>query len=198
MNEKLLQEIKESGRERKIPIIMDVTLEYIYDILKDKNVNNILEIGSAIGYSAICFSKLLKENGHIDTIEIEEIRVEEARKNIKNMKLDNNVTVHLGNALDILPKFIKEGKKYDYIFIDAAKGKYLDFYNYSLDLLSDDGIIIADNVLYKGMVLSDYNQRKHRTAVNKLRYFINYIQNIDNIKSEIIDVGDGISISYRR
>ncbi len=198
MNEKLLQEIKQSGRDRKIPIIMDVTLEYIYDILKDKKVNNILEIGSAIGYSAICFSKLLKQNGHIDTIEIEEIRVEEARKNIKDMELEDNITVHFGNALDILPKFIQEGKKYDYIFIDAAKGKYLDFYNYSLELLSDDGIIIADNVLYKGMVLSDYNQRKHRTAVNKLRYFINYIQNIDNIKSEIIDIGDGISISYRR
>ena len=94
------------------------------------------------------------------------------------MEMEDKINVHLGNALDILPKFIEEGKKYDYIFIDAAKGKYLDFYNYSLELLSDDGIIIADNVLYKGMVLSDYNKRKHRTAVNKLRYFINYIQNI--------------------
>ena len=198
MNEKLLEEIKLSGRQRGIPLIMDNTLEYIFDILKDKKVNNILEIGSAIGYSAICFTKLLKDDGHIDTIEIEEIRVEEAKENIKNMEMEDKINVHLGNALDILPKFIEEGKKYDYIFIDAAKGKYLDFYNYSLELLSDDGIIIADNVLYKGMVLSDYNKRKHRTAVNKLRYFINYIQNIEGIESKIIDIGDGISISYRR
>ena len=71
MNEKLLEEIKLSGRQRGIPLIMDNTLEYIFDILKDRKVNNILEIGSAIGYSAICFSKLLKDGGHIDTIEIE-------------------------------------------------------------------------------------------------------------------------------
>lgn len=198
MNEKLLEEIKLSGRQRGIPLIMDNTLEYIFDILKDRKVNNILEIGSAIGYSAICFSKLLKHGGYIDTIEIEEIRAAEAKENIENMELEDKINVHLGNALEILPKFIEEGKKYDYIFIDAAKGKYLDFYNHSLELLSDDGIIIADNVLYKGMVLSDYNQRKHRTAVNKLRYFINYIQNIEGIESKIVDIGDGISISYRR
>ena len=97
----------------------------------------------------------------------------------------------------MLPKLVEENKKYDFIFIDASKGKYLEFFEYSLELLNDNGIIIADNVLYKGMVLSDYNGHKHRTAVNKLRQFLKYIQNLDGFKSDVIDIGDGISITRK-
>ncbi len=196
MDINLLDSIRKNARERKIPILMDETLEYILNILKKRNINNILEVGTAVGYSAICFSQIL-DSGNIDTIEIEEIRVKEANENIKNIGLDGVINVLQGDGVEVLPKLIEQNKKYDFIFIDASKGKYLDFYNYSLKLLNDNGIIIADNVLYKGMVLGDYNKRKHRTAVNKLRYFIEYIKNIDGIKSEIIDIGDGISISYK-
>ena len=197
MNEKLLEEIRINARERKVPILMDDTLEYILNLLKNREINNILEIGTAVGYSAICFNKILSENGHIDTIEIEDIRVKEANENIEKMELTDKINVIYGNALEVLPKLVEEGKKYDYIFIDAAKGQYNEFYKYALSLINDNGIIIADNVLYHGMVLSDYNERKHRTAVNKLRRFISDIKNIDGIKSEIIDIGDGISISYK-
>ena len=197
MNEKLLDEIRIDARERKIPILMDDTLEYIMNVLKNREINSILEVGTAVGYSAICFSKVLSENGYIDTIEIEDIRVKEANENIEKMGLKDKINVIHGNALEVLPKMVEEKRKYDYIFIDAAKGQYNEFYKCALEMLNDNGIIIADNVLYKGMVLSDYNERKHRTAVNKLRRFLNYIQNIDGIKSEILDIGDGISISYK-
>ncbi|MBE5821830.1 MAG: O-methyltransferase [Clostridiales bacterium] len=197
MNEKLLDEIRIDARERKIPILMDDTLEYIMNVLKNREINSILEVGTAVAYSAICFSKILSENGHIDTIEIEEIRVKEANENIEKMGLKDRINVIHGNALEVLPKMVEEKRKYDYIFIDAAKGQYNEFYKCALEMLNDNGIIIADNVLYKGMVLSDYNERKHRTAVNKLRRFLEYIQNIEGIKSEILDIGDGISISYK-
>ena len=118
MNTKLLDEIRNDARERKIPILMDETLEYIMKILKDRNINSILEIGTAVGYSAICFSQVLNENGHIDTIEIEDIRVKEANENIEKMNLKDKINVIYGNALDILPEMVEKNKKYDYIFID--------------------------------------------------------------------------------
>ena len=117
MNEKLLDEIRIDARERKIPILMDDTLEYIMNVLKNREINSILEVGTAVGYSAICFSKVLSENGYIDTIEIEDIRVKEANENIEKMGLKDKINVIHGNALEVLPKMVEEKRKYDYIFI---------------------------------------------------------------------------------
>lgn len=197
MDEQYLEKIKNEARSEHIPILLDDTMEYILQLLKKRKINNILEIGAAVGYSASCFTKVLQPNGHIDTLEIEEEKVNIARENICKLGLEGVIDVHLGDALKILPQLIEKKNKYDYIFIDASKGKYLEFFNYSLELLNDNGIIIADNVLYKGMVLGNYNGHKHRTAVTKLRNFIQYIQNIEGLKSEIVDVGDGIAITYK-
>ncbi len=198
MDEIYLDKIRKEARNNHIPILLDETMEYVLDLLKKRQINSVLEIGTAIGYSASCFTKILQPNGYVDTIEIEEQRVNEARDNIEKLGLSEKINVYYGDALDILPTLISKNKKYDFIFIDASKGKYLEFFNFALELLNDNGIIIADNVLYKGMVLSDYNGHKHRTAVTKLRKFIEYIQNIVGMTSEIIDIGDGISITYKR
>ena len=115
MNEKLLDEIRIDARERKIPILMDNTLEHIMKVLENREINSILEVGTAVGYSAICFSKVLSENGHIDTIEIEGIRVNEANENIEKMGLTDKINVIHGNALEVLPKMVEEKRKYDYL-----------------------------------------------------------------------------------
>ena len=163
------KEMKQKALNEQIPIIMDDTLEKIDEILTIKKPNKILEIGTAVVYSAICFSKYLSKNGKIDTIERDENRAEQARNNIKNMKLENKIFIFEGDAVEILPTL---NDKYDIVFIDAAKGKYPFFLKQALRLLNDDGIILADNILYKGYVLSDYNKHKQRTAVRNLREYI--------------------------
>lgn len=130
-NYELLEEIEKYGRDNKIPILLDDTLTYISEILKKVRPKRILEIGTAIGFSAICFSKYLAEEGRIDTIEIESLRVEQALENIQKVGVQDKIRVLEGDALEILP-YLTE--KYDVIFIDAAKGKYLEFFEHALRL----------------------------------------------------------------
>lgn len=192
MKDNVLNEIKKRALEEKIPIIMDDTLLTIKKYIDSKKIDKILEIGTAVGYSAICFSEFLSEDGKIDTIEREEERVIEAKENIKKMELEDKINIFEGDAVEILPKM---NEKYDMVFIDAAKGKYPFFLKEALRMLNDDGIIFADNILYKGYVMSDYNKHKQRTAVRNLREYIKEVSENPNLKTEILEVGDGLAIS---
>ncbi len=192
MNENELKKIKEYALERHIPIIMDDTLEVIDKILKETKPSKILEIGTAVGYSAMCFSKYLSKNGIIDTIEREHERVEEAKENIKKVGVETKIHILEGDAVEILPTL---NEKYDVVFIDAAKGKYPFFLEQAKRMLNKNGIIFADNILYKGYVMSDYNKHKQRTAVRNLREYIKEVTEDENCKTEILEVGDGLAIS---
>lgn len=195
MNEIELEKIKQKALEDKIPIIMDDTLEVIDEILSKDKPEKILEIGTAVGYSAICFSKYLKENGRIDTIEREEDRVIQAKENIQRAEVEEKINILFGDAVEILPT-LKD--KYDVIFIDAAKGKYPFFLKEALRMLADNGIILADNVLYKGYVMSDYNKHKQRTAVRNLREFLKELDENKELEVEVLEVGDGLAIARKK
>lgn len=192
MNEIELKKIKTDALERHIPIIMDDTLEVMAKYLKDIRPKRILEIGTAVGYSAMCFSEFLSEEGFIDTIERDEERIAEAKINIKNVGVEDRINIYEGDAVEILPTL--EGK-YDMVFIDAAKGKYPFFLKEALRMLDENGIIFADNILYKGYVMSDYNKHKQRTAVRNLREYIQEVTNNENLQTEILEVGDGLAIT---
>ena len=192
MNKNELLKIKEKALEEHIPIIMDDTLETIEKYIGNSKLNKILEIGTAVGYSAICFTQFLSENGKIDTIEREKDRVEEAKENVKKAEVQEYIQIYEGDAVEILPNL---NDKYDMIFIDAAKGKYPFFLQQSLRLLNSDGIIFADNILYKGYVMSDYNKHKQRTAVRNLREYIKEVSENPNLETEILEVGDGLAVS---
>ncbi len=194
MNKIELQKIKEQALQNKIPIIMDDTLEVIDTLLKEKKPSKILEIGTAVGYSAICFSEYLQAGGWIDTIEREPDRVEEANSNIVKAEVEDKIHIFLGDAVDILPTL---NNKYDVVFIDAAKGKYPFFLKEALRMLNDNGMIIADNVLYKGYVMSDYNKHKQRTAVRNLREFLQELQDNHNLDTKILEVGDGLAVAKK-
>ena len=192
MNKQELKKIKQKALEEHIPIIMDETLEVIEKYLSKNKPNKILEIGTAVGYSAICFTEFLAENGVIDTIEREKDRVEEAKKNIQLAEVEDKINIYEGDAVEILPTLHNQ---YDVVFIDAAKGKYPFFLKEALRMINKEGIIFADNILYKGYVMSDYNKHKQRTAVRNLREYIKEVSENPNLETEILEVGDGLAVS---
>ena len=192
MNKQELERIKKKALEEHIPIIMDDTLEIMEKYLKEEKPQRILEIGTAVGYSAICFTEFLGDNGVIDTIERDEERVKQAKENIRKVGVEEKINIYEGDALEILPTL---NKKYDAVFIDAAKGKYPFFLKESLRMIKPKGIIFADNILYKGYVMSDYNKHKQRTAVRNLREYIKEVSENPNLETEILEVGDGLAIS---
>ena len=190
-----LDEIKNKALENHIPIIMDDTLEVIEKVMIKNKPKKILEIGTAVGYSALCFSKFLENGGKIDTIERDEERIKEAKENIKIVEDGKQINILEGDAVEILPTL---SDKYDMIFIDAAKGKYPFFLEQALRLLNENGIIFADNILYKGYVMSDYNKHKQRTAVTHLREYIKLTTENPKLETEILEVGDGLAITKKK
>lgn len=192
MNKEELKKIKQKALQEHIPIIMDETLEVIEKYLKENPPKRILEIGAAVGYSAMCFSEFLADGGKIDTIERDEERIKEAKINFKNVEVEEKIKLYEGDAVEILPTL---NEKYDMVFIDAAKGKYPFFLKEALRMINENGIIFADNILYKGYVMSDYNKHKQRTAVRNLREYIKEVSENPNLETEILEVGDGLAIS---
>lgn len=192
--DEFLASIKERAIEKHVPILLDKSLEFISFILKLKKPEKILEIGTAVGYSAISFVQAVDGNVNVKTIERNEKRYNEAINNIKEAGLEENIEVVLADATEYLPN-LHEDNKYDIVFIDAAKGQYLKFLENGIRLAKDGGIIIADNVLFKGRVMSDYNEHKHRTAVNRLRDYISLINSDERLDSVILEIGDGIAVS---
>ena len=192
MNLEVLEEVRVKAIEDHIPIIMDDTLEVIKEYLENIKPTRILEIGTAVGYSASQFIRFSGENCKIDTIELDEERANVAIENIKNIGLNERINVIIGNATEILPEL--EGP-YDVIFIDANKGKYPVFLKEAIRLSKEGTIIFADNVLYKGYVLGDYNKHKQRTAVRHLREYL--AESISNplLDTQVSTVGDGLAIS---
>ena len=192
--EDVIAKIKEKAIENHVPILQDKSLEFISFVLKLKNPKEILEIGTAVGYSAISFVQAVDGKVNVKTIERNERRYNEAINNIKEAGLQGEIDVVLADATEYLPN-LHEDNKYDVVFIDAAKGQYLKFLENGIRLAKDGGIIIADNVLFKGRVMSNYNEHKHRTAVNRLRDYISLINSDERLESIVLDIGDGIAVS---
>lgn len=191
-NQKEFQIIKEKALENHIPIIMDDTLEKIKEILSQENPKRILEIGTAVGYSAACFAKYSSNECIIDTIEIDEERAKEAIENVKKIGIENRINIMIGNAVEILPTLNNE---YDIVFIDAAKSKYSIFLEEGIRLIKNGGLILADNILYKGYVMSDYNKHKQRTAVRHLREYIKEVTENSKLETQILEIGDGLGVT---
>lgn len=194
--EEIFNKIKTDALENHVPILQDASLDLIEMVLKLKKPNKILEVGTAVGYSAICFSKyLFGENSKIKTIELNEDRYNIALKNILDMGLKEKIEIVHADATKYL-ETLPDNEKYDVCFIDAAKGQYNVFLEQALRLTNSGGIIIADNVLWRGRVLGEYTEHRHRTAVTRLRTYLKTISEDERLESKIFDIGDGVAVSF--
>ena len=155
----------------------------------------ILEVGCAIGYSSILFATICGENSDITTCERNPIMIEKAKENIKRAGFEKNIKILEGDAVESLQNI--EGE-FDMIFLDAAKGQYKLFYDLVIDKLKVGGVLISDNILYKGMI-ADNNLvvRRKKTIVKRMRNYLDYICNCDYLSTSLLPMGDGVAISYK-
>lgn len=194
--EGLLKEMREYAKENHVPIVEEETEEFLKFLIYMKKPKRILELGTAIGYSSSVFFNASKSVEYIKTIEIREDMMEIAKKNHKKLNLDKNIDVVLGDAAEVLENI---EDKYDMIFIDAAKGQYEKYFNLALKNLEKDGIIICDNVLFKGMIANqELVIRRKITIVKRLRKFLKDIEENQDFVSSIIPIGDGVLLIGRK
>lgn len=190
----LIRKMERYADEKGIPIMEKDGITFLCEFVKLNKIKNILEIGSAIGYSAINMA-LASDDVTITTIERDKDRYIEAVKNIKNTKLDNRVTLVLADALEF-----NTDEKFDLIFIDAAKSQYLKFFNKFSKNLNKKGYVVTDNIKFHGLAFSDKTKlsRNLRQLIGKLENYIDFLSNNKEFKTRFFDIGDGIAISRRR
>ncbi len=187
-----LESLEKYAKENHVPIMLKDGINYLTDYIKKNNIQNILEIGSAIGYSAIKMA-LVNENIKVTTIEKNKTMYEIALKNINNFNLSSQICILNEDALDV-----DIVDKYDLIFIDAAKSQYIKFFNKFKDNLTANGVIITDNLNFHGLVKDDSNcSRNTRQLVRKIRNYITFLKENTEFKTEFIELGDGISVSKK-
>ena len=179
-----------------MPIAQKETIKFLEFMVSMKKPLRILELGTAIGYSAIIMHDAAGTNPHITTIERSEEMIKYAKENIKSFGLEDKIVIEEGDCLEILEKL---QEPYDLIFMDAGKGHYNHFLPHCLRLLKDDGIIIADNVLFRGMVASDeLVKRRKITIVKRMRTYLELVSQDPDLITSVIPMGDGIAITRRR
>lgn len=190
----LIRKMEKYADEKGIPIMEKDGINFLSEFVKLNKIKNILEIGSAIGYSAINMA-LASEDVNITTIERDKDRYIEAVKNIKSAKLDHRITLVLADALDF-----NTDEKFDLIFIDAAKSQYLKFFNKFSNNLKPKGYVVTDNIKFHGLAFSDKSKlsRNLRQLLIKLENYVNFLNNNKDFKTRFFDIGDGIAISRRR
>ena len=189
-----LSSLKDYASENSVPIMFDEGIEFIVNYIKENDVRFILEIGTAIGYSAIKFAQINPEI-RIFTIEYDIERYQKAVENITKLNLDDQITVFLGDAL----KF-DFTEKFDLIFIDGAKSQYINFFEKYKNNLSENGVFISDNLFFHGMVENICLTQNYSTIklIRKLKRYIDFLKANTEFQTEFYQLGDGVAVSRRK
>ena len=194
ISNEIIQDIKNESLDENVPIITDEVLNYMIFTARNIKARNILEIGTATGYSGLFLAQIANENsGFLTTMEIDEIRYGKAVENFKKLGLFEKNKMIFGDALKEIPKLDKN-MKYDFIFIDASKGQYLKFFEMSYELLNENGIIFIDNLMFRGLVATDKEEipKRYKTIVKRLKEFIEKLNEEYNFV--LLPFGDGVGI----
>ena len=191
-----LKEIEEYAKVNNVPIMNKRGINFLCKFIEKNEIKTVLEIGTAIGYSAIKMA-LVDKNIRIVSIEKDQERYIEALKNIKKFKLEKRIMLVLSDALDINTNF---EEKFDLIFIDAAKSQYTKFFNKYKKNLEDDGVIISDNMNFHGFVENpeEIKSKNLRQLVTKIKKYQDFLKNNEEFDTKFYKVGDGIAITVKK
>lgn len=192
-------DLEKYAARHQVPIMDQVSMHFVLTILQMYQPAAILEVGTAIGYSSMRMAEELPL-ASITTIEKEARMVEEAKTNIQIHHYQQQIDVLQGDGLDVMKALILQGSSYDCVFIDAAKGKYESFFRLANELISPNGVIICDNILFRGYVAGTDHPEKQRLQkiADKLRRFNRSLLDDERYKTSIIPIGDGVSLSVKR
>lgn len=194
-NTGILKELEEKALKEYIPIISPEVAQLIRLLAEMTKSEKILEIGSAIGYSSILFAGF-SENMKITTIEMDEERAAQAEENILRAGMSGKITLMKGNALEVMDELTEQ---FDLVFVDAAKGQYNNFLPKCLKLLKTGGILVSDNILYRGTVAeTGFIPRKHRTIIVNMKEYLKKISEDEKLTTSIIPIGDGVAVSLKK
>ncbi|PLX33291.1 MAG: O-methyltransferase [Clostridiales bacterium] len=187
-----IEKMRKMAVERNIPVIQRESADIIRLLIRIAHIESILEIGTAIGYSASLFYGEM-ENGRITTIEKRPDSAIEAAENFKRLGY-RNIRILEGDAIDVISGI---DEKFDMIFIDAGKSHYREYFDKAFPLLNNGGIIVSDNILMNGLTLNyDMNVRKNRTMVRAMRGYIKFLCSHPSLKTTLMPVGDGLAVSH--
>ena len=192
----VIKEMERYALDNNVPIIEKKSIAFIMRYIKEHKIKNVLEIGSAIGYSAILMASSYKDTV-VTTIEKDETRYMECLKNVKKCNLDKKINVVYQDALELN---LSEDLKYDLIFIDAAKGQYIKYFDKYKNFLTPNGVIITDNIKFHGYVgfSSKLDQGNLKNLVEKVENYIDFLKNNPEFDTKFYDLGDGLSVSIRK
>lgn len=191
-----LQELEKYARKNGIPVLLGDSAKFLAEFTNKNCFKNILEIGTAIGYSG-SIMLLSSPNANLTTIEKNPDSFQMAIQTFKDVGVGQRVYQILGDGLEEINKLKQQNKKYDLIFLDGPKGQYLFYYPILLDMLEENGCLLVDNVLFRGLVRSSEDVgHKKRAMVTKLRKFLNEIETREDLKTTIHEIGDGIAEIY--
>lgn len=196
-NSAFLEELAQYAAQNNVPIIRKEAESLIRILLLMNKPKRVLELGTAIGYSAILMSEYMPEDGRIVTIENYEKRIRLAKENIRKAGKEAVITLLEGDALELLPDM---EEPFDFIFIDAAKAQYINFLPHAVRLLREGGVLLADNVLQEGdLTESRYAvSKRDRTIHVRMREFLYRIKHMEELETSIIPIGDGMTVSVRK
>jgi predicted O-methyltransferase YrrM len=192
----VLKEIEDFARENGVPIVQKETGVFLEFMTNMKKPKRILELGTAVGFSSILMYEASGTEPDIVTIERDEKMIELATLNLNKFNLSSKIKIEQGDCLEVLEKL---NEPFDLIFMDAGKGHYNHFLPHCLRLLKEDGIIVADNVLFRGMVASqELVKRRKITIVKRMRTYLELVTQDKNLITSVIPMGDGIAVTKRR
>ena len=193
----LLEQIEKEAMDTYVPIIRKETQSFLKVVLMMKQPSRILEIGTAIGFSALLMSEYMPKDGRITTIEKYEKRIPIARENFRRAGKEGQITLMEGDALEVMRTL---DDPYDLIFMDAAKGQYIHYLPEAVRLLSDGGVLISDNVLQGGDVIESRFavERRNRTIHSRMREYLYELKHHGQLTTSILPLGDGVAISVKK